>query len=357
MAREPGAEGRASPEVRRAHLREPWHRAARHRARHDARVVRVELDGDAPRHGLRRGALSRLGDAEVRGSRRQGREADHVRPSRSRYGDALFGRGRRRRVAAARDAVAEAHGRAGPRARLHGHRGPARARARANGVHGRHGRRAPLARAEPGARARRWRRPRRPRIPPPAARSTWARRSSCKRSSTSGSSCRCYGKTQKGQPSTAEDVLEQLAEEHELPRLDPRVPRADEAEVDVHRQAADRHRSAHQAHPHVVPPGRRGDGPAVVVGPESAEHPDPHRRRPPHPPGVHRAARIQAARRRLLADRAADHGAPVRRRRLARGVRERPGRSPRDRRRGVRRGARRRDAQTSGGPRRPSTSV
>ncbi len=28
-----------------------------------------------------------------------------------------------------------------------------------------------------------------------------------------------YGKTQKGQPSTAEDVLEQLAEEHELPRL------------------------------------------------------------------------------------------------------------------------------------------
>src|SRR6185503_3220526 len=28
-----------------------------------------------------------------------------------------------------------------------------------------------------------------------------------------------HGKTQKGQPSTAEDVLEQLAEEHELPRL------------------------------------------------------------------------------------------------------------------------------------------
>src|SRR5437762_4293890 len=28
-----------------------------------------------------------------------------------------------------------------------------------------------------------------------------------------------HGKTQKGQPSTAEDVLEQLAEEHALPRL------------------------------------------------------------------------------------------------------------------------------------------
>ena len=48
MARERGAESRPSSEIRRAHLREPRHHASRHRARHDARVVRAELDGDAP---------------------------------------------------------------------------------------------------------------------------------------------------------------------------------------------------------------------------------------------------------------------------------------------------------------------
>ena len=59
----------------------------------------------------------------------------------------------------------------------------------------------------------------------PAGRSTWARRSSCKRSSTIGCTLPVLGKTPKGQPSTAEDVLEQLAESYDLPRLDPRVPR------------------------------------------------------------------------------------------------------------------------------------
>ncbi len=290
---------------------------------HDTMLESYVLNSTATRHDMDSVAALYLGlgDAEVRGRRRQGREADHVRPGRPRHGDALFGRGRRRRAAAARASVAEARGRAGPRARLHGHRAAARARARANGVHGRHGRRAPPARAEPGARGE-----------------DGGDREGRAYAAAGGPfnlgspkqlqevlyerlKLPMLGKTPKGQPSTAEDVLEQLAESYELPRLVLEYRALDEAEVDVHRQAADRHRSAHEAHPHVVSPGRRGDGPAVVVGPESSEHPDPHRRRPPHPPGVHRAARIQAAGRRLLADRAADHGAPVRRRRPARGVR------------------------------------
>ncbi len=123
------------------------------------------------------------------------------------------------------------------------------------------------------------------------------------------------GKTQKGQPSTAEDVLEQLAENHELPRLILELPRPHEAEVDVHRQAADRDRPhARSASTPRYHQAVAATGPAVVVRPEPAEHPDSHGRGPPHPPGLHRAAGLQAARRRLFADRAADHGAPVRRR-------------------------------------------
>ena len=63
------------------------------------------------------------------------------------------------------------------------------------------------------------------------------------------------------------------------------------------------HTSYHQA---VAATGRLSSS-----DPEPAEHPDPHRGRPPHPPGLRRAAGPQAARLRLLADRAADHGAPV----------------------------------------------
>ena len=39
---------------------------------------------------------------------------------------------------------------------------------------------------------------------------------------------------------------------------------------------------------YVLRAGGRGDGAAVEQRPQSAEHPDPHRRRPPHPRSVHR---------------------------------------------------------------------
>ena len=66
-------------------------------------------------------------------------------------------------------------------------------------------------------------------------------------------------------------------------------------------------RRARRPAPHDVPPGRRLDRPPVVVRPEPPEHPDPDRARPADPAGVRRRrAGPDAARRRLLPDRAAD---------------------------------------------------
>ena len=105
-----------------------------------------------------------------------------------------------------------------------------------------------------------------------------------------------------------------------------------------------------RAPPHVVQPDRRRHGPAVLLEPQPAEHPDPVRAGPADPPRVHpRRGRPGPPRRRLLADRAAHPRPPVRRRRAARGVRLGP-RHPRgDGGHGVRpaAGARRRgDAPT-----------
>ena len=250
----------------------------------------------------------------------------------------------------------QARGRAGARTRLHRHRAAARTRARADGVHGRlvdarllREQSHELARedgrdGEGGAHGRR------------AGRSTSARRSSLQEVLYERLHLPVLGKTPTGQPSTAEDVLEELAESYDLPRLmleyrgltKLKSTYTDKLPIDI--DPRDR------AHPHLVSPGRRGDGPAVVVRSEPAEHSDPHGRRPADPPGVHRAAGLQAARRRLLADRAADHGAPVRRRGPAGRVRERPGRPPRDGRRGVRHGARRGHGRSAPLARRPSTS-
>jgi DNA polymerase-1 len=94
-------------------------------------------------------------------------------------------------------------------------------------------------------------------------------------------------KTAKGQPSTAEAVLDELAEQATLP------------EVLMQYRSLSKLKSTYtdklpeQINPrtgriHLLPAGGGGHRAAVVQRPEPAEHPDPHRRRPPHPPGVHR---------------------------------------------------------------------
>ncbi|MNC18644.1 hypothetical protein D3C75_665500 [compost metagenome] len=88
------------------------------------------------------------------------------------------------------------------------------------------------------------------------------------------------------------------------------LPQRQQAEEHLHRPPAGADQPAHRAHPHQLPPGGDRHRPAVLLGPEPAEHPDPHRRGPAYPPGVRRAGRLPAGRRRLLADRAAHHGPP-----------------------------------------------
>ena len=85
-------------------------------------------------------------------------------------------------------------------------------------------------------------------------------------------------KTKTG-PSTDADTLEELAALHPVPAkiVDYRV--LVEAEGDVHRRAAGAGEPRDRPPAHVVQPGGRGDGAAVVEQPEPAEHPDPQRGR------------------------------------------------------------------------------
>ena len=130
-------------------------------------------------------------------------------------------------------------------------------------------------------------------------------------------------KTPTGQPSTAEDVLEELAGELRAAQAHPRAPRPVQAQVHLHGQTTRADQRAYRARAHQLSPGGGRDRPAVVAGSEPAEHPDPHARGPAHPPGLHRARGARAAGGGLLADRAAHHGAPVAGRRPAARVRQR----------------------------------
>ena len=125
------------------------------------------------------------------------------------------------------------------------------------------------------------------------------------------------------------------------------LPGRRQAHVD--RRLADPDGRHGRAHPHDLQPDDRRDRPAVLHRPQPAEHPDPHRARPPHPAGFHRRGRLRdAAHRRLQPDRAAHHGRPVRRRGADRGVRV-GARLPRgDRVPGVRRGRCRRHPRAAG---------
>ena len=112
-------------------------------------------------------------------------------------------------------------------------------------------------------------------------------------------------KTPSGQPSTDEDSLAELALDHPLPQPHPRAPRAVEAQVDLHRQAAEEREREDRARAHHLLADHRGDRAALVERPQPAEHPDPHPAGPAHPRMLHRAAGREDRLGRLLADRAA----------------------------------------------------
>ncbi len=108
----------------------------------------------------------------------------------------------------------------------------------------------------------------------------------------------------------------------ELPRRgqSARMARSLQAQEHVRRRAADARRRE-RPHPHRLQSNVHRHGAPVVDEPELAEHPGAQRARAAHPQSVRRAGRRpRAARGRLLADRVAADGAPVRRRGDAHGV-------------------------------------
>ena len=113
--------------------------------------------------------------------------------------------------------------------------------------------------------------------------------------------------------STAFEVLEELALTHELPRLVLEwrgLQKLKGTYIDALPQLV---QSRDRPRAHLLQPGGRRDRTAEQQRSQPAEHPDPHRDRPRDPPRVRRRAGPRADLGRLLADRAARAGAPLRR--------------------------------------------
>ena len=118
-------------------------------------------------------------------------------------------------------------------------------------------------------------------------------------------------KTATGQPSTDEEVLQELAADYPLPKVllehrsvsKLKSTYTDKLPLMVNARTGRVHTTFSQA---TAVTGRLASS-----DPESAEHSGAHGRRPPHPRGVHRAAGPRARLGGLFADRIADHGAPV----------------------------------------------
>ena len=310
---------------------------------HDTMLESYVLNSTATRHDMDSVAALYLGIATMKYEEVVGKGAKQITfdqvdlDTATRY----CRRGRRRRAAAAPSAVAEVDRRARPRrASIPTSSGRSCACSSKWSTPASWSMRACCA-SRAKSSPRRWPRPRKPRTPRRAGRSTWARRSNCKRCCTSGSSCPCSARRRKASRRRPRTCSSSSPKSYELPRLVLEYRGLTKLKSTYTDKLPIGHRSKNQAHPYVVPSSRRGDGPAVVVGPESAEHSDSHGRRPPDPAGVHCTARLQAAGRRLLADRAQDHGALVGRRGLARRLRERPRRPSRHGGRGVQHAARR----------------
>ena len=119
--------------------------------------------------------------------------------------------------------------------------------------------------------------------------------------------------------STDKEVLESLAEDYPICAKILDYRKYQKLESHLHPFAA-RPARRKRPRPHAVRPGRYGDRPPELGGAEPAEHPRAHGAGTRDPPGVHRAAGLDAGRRRLFADRAAGARAHLRRRDDVRGV-------------------------------------
>src|SRR5262249_20210683 len=118
------------------------------------------------------------------------------------------------------------------------------------------------------------------------------------------------------------------------PRLaaeDPRLAAGLETALDLYRRAAGLRQSDDASRAHKLRARRDPDRPTFLLRAEPAEHPDPHRGGPPHPPRVRGGAWNQARFRRLFADRAAAAGRDRRHRAAEESVPRRPRYSRHDR--------------------------
>ena len=115
-----------------------------------------------------------------------------------------------------------------------------------------------------------------------------------------------YGKGKK--ISTAVDVLEGLAEEHEVPRLVLEYRQLTKLKSTYVDALPALIRSQQRPRAHDVRADGNGDRTAVIGESESAEHSDSHRTRAGDSRGVHRRTGTRAAGGRLFADRTAAAG-------------------------------------------------
>ena len=219
-----------------------------------------------PRHGLDRASatwasrpsVSRTSPARAR-SRSTFNQVDVERAAE------YAGRGRRRHAAAAPGALAAARGAAALAEAVRDDRAAAAAGAVPHGAHRRAGRSRAAASAERGARGAHGRARGAGARARPAGRSTSSRPSSCRRSCSSKLRIPVLRKTPTGQPSTAEDVLEELAANYALPRLILEYRGVAKLKSHLHRQAAGADQPRDRPHPYVLSPGGGGDRPPVVA--------------------------------------------------------------------------------------------
>ncbi len=111
--------------------------------------------------------------------------------------------------------------------------------------------------------------------------------------------------------STAADVLEALAAEHEIVRKVLEYRQLTKLKGHLRRRPAGPDRPRHRPHPHQLQPDRRSHRTPVVVESQSAEHPDQDRTRPRDPRRLHPARGLEAGGGRLFADRASPAGPHV----------------------------------------------